>query len=155
MPLDDTGFNPAAYVVTPVKTPAYLSRWGAPNSTRLLRAITPRSDAQALLHIWQMMETKWSRKYNDGDKHCIVGWVGYTCEPTTINDYKTPQVRRVLQRLHDALPKSGQRKGSPHWQTLAKYNDTRSLPTVRAWVQRAYLAELNAHIDALNNQPNA
>jgi hypothetical protein len=152
MPLDDLGFifNPAAYVA--VNTDPYRDRWtpAGKGTVARPRAIEPRSDAQALLHIWQMLETRWSRKYNDGNNHCIVGWVGETCCPSTINDNTAPQVVRLMQRLHDALPKSAQRKGIEHRFTLAKYNDTHSLPTVRAWVHRAYLAEVNARIEALN-----
>ena len=61
----------------------------------------------------------------------------------------------MLQRLHDALPRSAQRRQADHWHTLARYNDTHSLKTVRAWVFRAYLAEVNANIEKLNTQPNA
>jgi hypothetical protein len=155
MPLDDTRLDLAAYV--PAPTPAYIDRWTPAKlgTVPRPRAITPRSDAQALAHIWKMLETKWARKYNDGDRHCIVGWVGETCSPSTVTDYNTPQIKRMLQRLHDALPRSAQRRQADHWYTLARYNDTHSLQTVRAWVFRAYLAEVNANIDKLNTPPDA
>ena len=149
MPLDGTGFNPAAYV--PVLTPAYTERWSvAVGKVPVPRQIIPRSDADALLHIWRMLSTNWSRLYNDGDNHCIVGWVGQTCSPLTITYFDKGQVKRLLQRLHDALPKSAQRKWAAPELVLARYNDTHSLPTIRAVVQRAYLAEVNASIDTLN-----
>ena len=152
MPLDATGFDPAAFSPPqPAPTPFEI-RWSPckPNAVPMPRAIVPRSDADALLHIWQMLETKWARKFRDGDNRCIVGWASHTCEPTTICNYSAGQLQRVMERLHDALPKSAQRKWEGRNLTLARYNDTHTLPTIRAWVQRAYLAEVNARIQALN-----
>jgi hypothetical protein len=156
MPLDAAGFNPDAYVPTP--SPAYTERW-TPHDKGHVRQprpnFVPRSDADALLHIWQMMATRWARRYSDGNgNRCIVGWIGTTCEPTTVDDCKTPQVVRLMQRLHNALPPSAQRKSVEHRFVLARFNDTRSLPAIRAWVMRAYIAELNSRIDSLN-RPNA
>lgn len=153
MPLDDAGFTPPQAQAVP-KPNAYDTRWSvihgrAPEP----RAIIPLSDAQALLHIWHRLATNWSRKYNDGDDHCIVGWVGNTCSPCTVTNFRRGQVNRLLKLLHAALPKSAQRKGDDVWHALAKYNDSHSVHAVRAVVYRAYLAEVNARVEELNRQP--
>ena len=155
MPLDATGFTIPSEPA-PALTPFEI-RWSPhkKGAVAMPRAIVPRSDAAALLHIWLMLETRWARKYRDGDNRCIVGWAAHTCEPTTICNYTAGQLQRVMERLHSALPKSAQRRWEGRDLTLARYNDTHSQAAVRAVVQRAYLAEVNARIEALNGQPEA
>ena len=132
-------------------TEAARQRWSVSDNKPVPRSITPMSDTQALYAIWRYLETRWSSdRLNDGDNHCVVGWVVQLCEPTTVIDWKRPQTARLLQRLHDALPAKDQRKKTALCNVLAKYNDTHQLHDVREVVQRAYLEAVNAEIDRLN-----
>jgi hypothetical protein len=138
-------FDNAAYVPDTTTSP-YRNRWSvaADGKKPEPRLIVPRSDAAVLYEIWRLLETRWSRKFNDGDNHCIVGWAANLCEPATVCPRGwSPQTQRILRRLHDALPKSAQRKLANKQYALGKYNDTRELQKMRDLVFRAYLAEVN------------
>jgi hypothetical protein len=136
----------------PFDNAAYSDRWCVtPGKTNQPRAVQIRSDAQVLYAIWQSLETGWAKKLNDGANHCVLGWVTHFCSPTTIIDWSSPQIARLLRRLHDELPRSVQRKRTHRRYTLAKYNDRRDLQAARDLVFRAYLTEVNERMGALSS----
>jgi hypothetical protein len=104
----------------------------------------PTNDNAALYIIGNYLKYHWAKRFNDGENHCIVGWVAQVCEPrTAIPHGYSEQSRRLLKRLHNALPTSAQRPTRNHAWTLAKYNDTHQHNAVLAVAERAYKMYIN------------
>lgn len=134
------------------------ARWDyRPGRARAIRQVyRPMSDYDVLIRVLLGIKGNWAKRLNTPDgAHCIVGWVTDTCEPTTLIDYNRPQTARLLRRLHDALPKSAQRKWRHHWDTLAAYNDSHSRDAVYRVAERAYYKLIEDMVAEANAQPPA
>ena len=117
----------------------------------------PVSDLQALRDLMAGIKNAWAKQLNGPDNtHCIVGWVVNSCEPMTLISWDNPQTARLLQRLHDAMPKSAQRRYQPHRITLAAFNDARGRDAVYRVAERAYCTMVNELVaEANTNAPAA
>ena len=146
MPLDAT-----ATTVLPVDSP---ERWShVPNRIKEPRqGFQPVDDDFALYLVLLGVKNAWAKRLNDDlYNHCIVGWVTTLCEANTVFNRHNPsdQSKRILKRLHDALPKSARRVLSSHADTLAKYNDTHSHKAVVRVAESAYQMYINEIRSAL------
>lgn len=131
---------------TPVRPASDNERWSyRPDRVPMPRyGFNPLSDIEALYHVLNGIRNNWARQFNGPEgTHCIVGWIANTCEPMTVVDFGQPQTKRLLQRLHNAMPKSAQRKDANTRFALAKYNDTHSREAVYRVAERAYISLVN------------